>query len=287
MRFEFSESHISEYYQQGFTVFRGIVPTSLLRDLRREADKGRAIAHASAISQRIQPITRHPTLATKPFEDYVALPAVRSALEKLMANTPSGPVHLSFDLKDIGVLYEPREGGAWCTHWHRDWRDNMRGLRLAEWDKHLLDVRYFNQVNAPLYDDSCTWVVPGSHLRRDTPAEAQRFPDRPILAPSLDGLDSVQCEAACLEYTQGMPGAVQAHLRAGDYMVYRNCLWHIGNYVYYRKRATVHHPLFTNEYRELSEHVPYHPPTASGEPAGYENPNHPFRDSLVSTSAHR
>ena len=33
------------------------------------------------------------------------------------------------------------------------------------------DPLWFNQINCPLYEDNCTWFVPGSHLRDDFPAE--------------------------------------------------------------------------------------------------------------------
>ncbi len=284
MAFQFSESHITQYFKDGYTVFRNILPLSLMRDLRREADKGREIAHNSKVSQRIQPITKYQELSVKPFEDYVALPILRDALDKLTANTTVGTFKLEVAPTDIGVLYEPRPNGAWCTHWHRDWRDNIRALRLSEWDKYMLDWRYFNQTNAPLYDDSCTWVVPGSHLRRDTPAEIARFPDRPLRGVEVflkADMDMLECETISREYTWSMPGAVQAHLNAGDYMIYRNCLWHTGNYVAYRKRATIHHPMYTPEYRHLGANIPFHPQDSPVLNEGYENPNFPPRPRAV------
>ena len=47
-----------------------------------------------------------------------------------------------------------------------------------------------------------------------------------------------------------MPGAVQLHLDAGDFALYRNTLWHIGNYVPYRKRATIHDGALTAEFKD-------------------------------------
>ena len=47
-------------------------------------------------------------------------------------------------------------------------------------------------------------------------------------------------ERACRDYAESMPGSVQLHLAAGDFAVYRNSLWHLGNYVPYAKRATLH-----------------------------------------------
>ena len=45
-----------------------------------------------------------------------------------------------------------------------------------------------------------------------------------------------------------MPGAVRLRLNAGDCAVYRNTLWHLGSYLPYRKRATLHDAVETPEY---------------------------------------
>ena len=45
-----------------------------------------------------------------------------------------------------------------------------------------------------------------------------------------------------------MPGAVQLRLNAGDFALYRSSAWHLGNYVPYRKRATLHDFCGTPEY---------------------------------------
>ena len=57
MAFRFHESMCDQYLTQGYMIFRGIVPVSLLSDLRREADRARALAHDvnGAQTQRIQP----------------------------------------------------------------------------------------------------------------------------------------------------------------------------------------------------------------------------------------
>jgi hypothetical protein len=47
-----------------------------------------------------------------------------------------------------------------------------------------------------------------------------------------------------------MPGAVCLHLDAGDFALYRNTLWHLGNYVPYGKRATLHDAADTPEFLE-------------------------------------
>ena len=69
-------------------------------------------------------------------------------------------------------------------------------------------------------------MVPGSHLRGDTPEEIARFPTRPVPAPSLDDCGSDEERyAKCIEYARSMPGAFQVVLQPGDFCIYRNTLW--------------------------------------------------------------
>ncbi|MBT19785.1 hypothetical protein CMK17_07310 [Candidatus Poribacteria bacterium] len=147
---------------------------------------------------------------------------------------------------------EPAEM-PYCTAWHRDWRDNIHGLNLAHWDQGLLDINLFNQINCALYNDSCTWVVPGSHLRHDLRSEAERFPDRPISGPNFGERTAEEREYICLEYCRSMPSAVPLYLEAGDFALYRNTLWHMGNYVPYSMRATLHDSAMTPEFKEWSQ----------------------------------
>ena len=49
-----------------------------------------------------------------------------------------------------------------------------------------------------------------------------------------------------------MPGAVQLVLNPGDFCIYRNVGWHIGNYVPYRKRATLSTHCFTPAYARFT-----------------------------------
>ena len=243
MAFAFSDRHIEEYRTQGFTVFRQILPPSLVADLRKVCNDARDLAREKSGSQaqRLQPIANFP-IEQQPFLDYVELPALNDAIHQLLS--PSfrigGPTVM-------GVLFEPADQ-PWCTPWHRDWRDNMASMDLTRWDAHFVDDRYFNQVNCALYAESCTWVVPGSHLRRDLPREIERFPDRPISGPDLDGKSYAEREWACLAYVRSMPNAHQLRLDAGDFCLYRNTLWHIGNYLPYTRRATLHDSVDTDEF---------------------------------------
>ena len=61
MAFQFSEEYIAQYYRDGYTILREILPPSLIRDLRRVTDAGRAIAREESgpQAQRLQPMERY------------------------------------------------------------------------------------------------------------------------------------------------------------------------------------------------------------------------------------
>ena len=70
MAFHFQDSMVNEYLSEGYLIFRGIVPPSLLTDLRREAEKARDLAHKlnGPQTQRIQPLSNYADeLDLKPF----------------------------------------------------------------------------------------------------------------------------------------------------------------------------------------------------------------------------
>ena len=268
MAFQFNDRHIESYHINGYTVFEQILPPSLVNDLRKVTDEARDLARSKSGGQvqRIQPVSKY-ELDQQPFMDYAELPELVDAISRLLTTR-----HRHGDRDLFGILLEPRDL-PWCTHWHRDWRDNASGLPLEMWDDVFSDLDYFNQINSPLYDDSCTWVVPGSHLRRDLPREIALFPDRPIKGPILDDKTSEEREYACLEYAGSMPGGVQLHLNAGDFALYRNTLWHIGNYVPYAKRATIHDGAVTPEFRKFMKDGRELCDRRTKAGVGMENPN--------------
>jgi ectoine hydroxylase-related dioxygenase (phytanoyl-CoA dioxygenase family) len=249
MSFTFSDQHIEEYYTFGYTVFRGILPPSLIRDLRRVTDRAREIAREKQgpQTQRLQPVANY-DLDQRPFMDYAELAPLNDAIYRVLT-----PRHQHGNRKILGVLLEPAEL-PYCTNWHRDWRDHGQ-VDVSEWEAVSLDINLFNQVNCALYEDSYTWVVPGSHLRRDLPREVERFPHRPAPGPNFEGMGVEEREEAGLAYCRSMPGAVRLNLDAGDFALYRNTLWHLGNYVPYRKRATLHDVVDTPEYVAWREKV--------------------------------
>jgi hypothetical protein len=243
MAFRFSDQHVEEYHRHGAAVFRRILPASLVGDLRRVTDRARELARErhGPQAQRLQPVAAY-DLDQRPFEAFRDLAELREAIARLLS-----PQHTYGTPEWLGVLVEPAEL-PYCTFWHRDWRDNASNLDRAVWEAVFTDIRLFNQINCALYEDDCTWIVPGSHLRADLSCEVERFPTRPIPGPALEGKSVVERERLCLEYCESMPGAQRLHLDAGDCAVYRNSLWHLGSYVPYAKRATLHDAVLTPEF---------------------------------------
>ena len=242
MTFQFRDWMINEYLAEGYLILRGIVPPSLLNDLRIEAEKARDLAHKiiGPQTQRIQPLSNYADdLNLQPFYDYIELSVLQDAIEKLLGKNYT---HGHIDI--MGLLIEPSEY-PWHIGWHRDGvvevpteaYDEITKAKLSEvW----YDLRHYNQVNCAIYAESCTWFVPRSHLRQwDLTGERQTTGD-PVLRGPIEGMSNVEAERYYLDHCLQFPGAVQVHLGAGDFMIYRNLGWHTGNYVTYQPRATIH-----------------------------------------------
>ncbi|MCC6444825.1 MAG: hypothetical protein IT210_15375 [Armatimonadetes bacterium] len=238
----FSDSHIAEYYTFGYTVLRGILPPSLLSDLRRATDRARQLARErhGPQTQRLQPVGAY-DLEERPFRDYAELPALNEAIRNVLT-----PAHYHGDPEILGVLLEPAEA-PWCCGWHRDIREDSKGIDAQEFHAFFHDLNYFNQVNCALYEDTSLWFVPGSHRRPfDLPAETEAaWMDD---AAGQGDRSHAALELRWLDYCRRMPGAVCLHLNAGDFAFYRSLAWHLGNYVPYCKRATLHDLILTPDY---------------------------------------
>ena len=105
------------------------------------------------------------------------------------------------------------------THWHRDiFAESAAPIEGLQKDLLEYGPAYL-QWNLPLYDDSCLWVVPGSHRREMTEEESRQFEE------DINGQ---------------MPGGIQVHLNAGDGAVYTNLILHQGSEYGTKMRRTLH-----------------------------------------------
>lgn len=244
MAFRYTDQNRDDYATQGFTLLRGLIPAALLADLRRETDRAREIARQKygPQAQRLQPVYAYEELDARTFRDFLGLPELRATVAGIL-----GPNHRQSDI--MGVLLEPAQD-AWCTHWHRDWGYNAAHVDLDAFFKAVKNLGMFNQLNGALYDDHSLWVVPGSHNREDTAEERVAFPIVPPPGPELSAaMSPTERERTCLEYARRMPGAIPVSLFAGDVAFYRASQWHIGNYVPYTRRATLHDGFYGDEDR--------------------------------------
>jgi hypothetical protein len=233
MPFRFSDSMIHDYRTQGYVVFRQILPPSLIRDLRQATARAQELARAKhgPQAQRLQPIGKY-DIDLGPFRDYAQLPELIAAVSRVLTPRHEFGKH---DPEWAGLLLEPAEW-PWCTRWHRDIRETAGVPDLEEFRRITRDPLWFNQINCPLYEDNCTWYVPGSYLRDDLPDETAAA-DAPL--PPEDA-PTEERERQCLEYSQGMPRAVRLSMDAGDFALYHPNGWHIGNYLPDRRRVTIH-----------------------------------------------
>jgi ectoine hydroxylase-related dioxygenase (phytanoyl-CoA dioxygenase family) len=232
MPFMFDEQMPQQYRDDGYVILRQIIPPSLVGDMRRVLEDAPALARENGgpQAQRLQPLVKN-GIEMKPFEDLAALPELVAAIASVLS-----PEHRfglgGFDR--LGVFVEPAEKPS-RTDWHRD----CDGLSMKRTGKHRAlrqEPYWFNQVNIPLLEDTCTWYVPGSYARDDTPEE-------PIAAapPTFaDDASYEELERGHLDYSRAMPGAIRVSMDAGDFLLYHPDGWHIGVYLPDRRRLTLH-----------------------------------------------
>jgi hypothetical protein len=244
MAFRFSEQYLEQYHHHGFTVFPGIVPPSLIRDLRKTLAPGRELArelHGPQV-QRLQPLkNHHDKLDLGPCRDFTNLPDLVDACKRVLS-----PGH---DLTGIdgsmGIFYEPADS-PWSTQWHRDITATSAGVDPDEFARISMDATFFVQVNCALYTDVSTWYVPASDGRPNLEGE----PEAAAAAPDVQDMAFEEAEKAGIEYCRSMPGGVQLVLEPGDFAMYRPNGWHIGNYSPNRQRMTLHTDVWKEETRE-------------------------------------
>ena len=145
------------------------------------------------------------------------------AVEVWLAENIHGVSTVLLDIADGAVTEMMMMCNPVRAHGPAKWHRDLHPIDTAPLQGYIDDIleggpRYV-QWNIPLYDDSVLWVVPGSHLRLNTPAENERMladPRRPL------------------------PNGVQTHLKAGDGVVYILPILHWGSNYSPKMRRTVH-----------------------------------------------
>ena len=252
-----TEEERQQYRKDGYHIFRQVIPASLLKDLRREAAKAQEIAYRvdGPQAQRLMPLNQYSDeLEMKVFRQFNEIEGLDEAIKSLLTSE-----HYLKPTEEACILLGPRDR-PWSTEWHRDWRDHIEDKNFYEhvgdekWEEIATNFDYWNQVNCPLYEDTSTWYVPRSFARvHNTEEETRVFASttqEELRDESNEKMDE-ELELFCLNYCQSMPDAVQLVLNPGDFCIYRNVGWHIGNYVPYRKRMTLHTHCHTEAFAEF------------------------------------
>ncbi|HZS13351.1 MAG TPA: phytanoyl-CoA dioxygenase family protein [Candidatus Dormibacteraeota bacterium] len=234
------DRHAEEYARDGLTVVTDAIPGPLLARMREQVEVLRAHTRSTLGPDATRPpggtvggrvlLDYGERIDTAPFAALAELPRLRRVVDRLLGTD------FALDAEAFTVLFQ-RSTGSWCQRWHRDYRDNVPQADVERWRTLVPDLRFFNQFNAALYDDMSLWVVPGSHVRDDTPEEARVLAAGP---PSRDGVSEEEYVVAASRYRRSMPGARMVALSAGDVAVYRDSALHLGHYIPTIHRATLH-----------------------------------------------
>ncbi len=168
--------------RDGYEIVRDFVDPGAARRALTLVDGLRDVVRRSRFvdAQRVQPLKRHLSAdQMSALAEAVGFPKLRELLE-----TRVGPgIEANPDL--LGLWIEPARR-TYVLPWHRDLRDNSKGLDWNSWYREMSNPRFFNQFHIALIPDECLWVVPGSHLRDDTDFERRAFPSRPILVDFIE-----------------------------------------------------------------------------------------------------
>jgi len=105
--------------------------------------------------------------------------------------------------------------------WHRD---DVRETASEDEERQALAIWHYGiQWNTALYEDSCLYIVPGSHRR---PRDEAQWALSSTSEPPDNPLD--------------MPGSLQVILKPGETVFYNSNILHCATYNSRAKRATLH-----------------------------------------------
>ena len=219
-----------QFLRDGYIVLRQVIPPDQLEGLRRSyeimvdrqramwsKDRGPDDPPGGAWEKSAQPRLNLTSLA-----DQIDA-ATASTIEIWLHENTQGVSSRLLGLEEAAVtemmlMCNPvRDHGP--ARWHRDFAPAHSAPVMGYAEDILENGPRYVQWNLPLYDDDVLWVVPGSHVRSNTPEE-----DEQLLHDSQAPLK----------------GGVQTHLQAGDGVAYILPILHWGSNYSTRLRRTIH-----------------------------------------------
>ncbi|KAJ6545413.1 hypothetical protein B0H19DRAFT_1221688 [Mycena capillaripes] len=147
----------------------------------------------------------------------VYLDAIINAVQTLM-----GCEEEQLQMELFNLLINPVSHN-FALRWHRD---DISGDATEEEERRALDAWKPHGVCPPaLYEDSCLFIVLGSHKVPRTPEQRQHSEGQECQVPA-DPLD--------------MPGAIRVSLKPGDSVLYNSNILHCATYDAQAPQATLH-----------------------------------------------
>ena len=221
-----------EFLETGYLIVKEAVPRDKLESVRqayetlvnRQRENWKAERAASDPPGGVWETSPQPRLqlSRPPLVNQIdreTAPAVEMWLEENIHGVSTELLNIADGaVSEMMMMCNPvRDHGP--ARWHRD----LHPIDTAPLQGYIDDIleggpRYV-QWNISLYDDSVLWVVPGSHLRLNTPEENEVM------------LADPRCP---------LPNGVQTHLEAGDGVVYILPILHWGSNYSPKMRRTVH-----------------------------------------------
>ncbi|CAE7158397.1 unnamed protein product [Rhizoctonia solani] len=228
-----SQAQKDAYVRDGYVFVPGLIDDSQLSTLREACDRAVAKTRAGEwpyrriVGKQFPPFVgsepdswgvqhiMHPNLHEPVFARWYGSEGVIGAAASLL-----GCSEHQVQMELFNLLINP-DRHTFALRWHRD---DVPETASPEEEIAALQTNFFGvQWNTALYDDTCLFVVPGSHREPRTPE--QRALSSTQEAPK-DPMD--------------MPGAICVKLKAGDTVFYQNNILHTAAYHPEVKRATLH-----------------------------------------------
>ncbi|KAL6310236.1 hypothetical protein BKA93DRAFT_721283 [Sparassis latifolia] len=218
---------------QGFVVVPNLIPTDSHKALEDACE--RVIArtrsgewtHRRTVGRQFPPFDNdnpdswgvqhlmHPDLGEPVFAQWYTSDPLVSFAQNLL-----GCKEEELQMEVFNLLINPLSY-AFALRWHRD--DVRENASDDEEIKALSIWHHGVQWNTALYEDSCLYVVPGSH-------KVPRSPEQRALSSTLDA------PANPLD----MPGAIRVILQPGETVFYNSNILHCASYDPQERRATLH-----------------------------------------------
>ncbi|MDA0322283.1 MAG: phytanoyl-CoA dioxygenase family protein [Verrucomicrobia bacterium] len=217
----------NQFHRDGFLILKNVVPPERLEHLRPVFEE--------LVDKQKKIWAGKRTPDEPPGGRWDTSPQPRLLLQELVDATTSDAIDFCLGETTIGMSRQLVGGPDTAIHymsmmcnpvkdhgpdaWHRDVTTGQPAP--LEGIQELLKAygAQYVQWNIALYDDDVLWVVPGSHLRRNTPEE-----DRQLAEDSRVPL----------------PGALQVNLKAGDGVVYALPILHWGSNYSPKMRRCIH-----------------------------------------------